>query len=73
MTRKVQVFAVIRVDDFTSGDNALAVPEIVPTQAEAEAEVARLSELNRDKECHYFWLATRFYPDGRSATVGPRD
>jgi hypothetical protein len=73
MARKVQVFAVLRVDEFATGDDALAVTEILPTQPEAEAEVARLNDLNRTKRCHYFWLATRFYPEGRAGTDAPRD
>lgn len=40
---KVQVFAIVRVDDFLSGDHAIAVTAIVPSWEEAESEVARLA------------------------------
>jgi hypothetical protein len=73
MTRKVQVFAVIRIDDGVTGDDALAVTEVLPTQADAEVEVGRLNELNAAKGARYFWLATRFYPEGRIVTAPPRD
>lgn len=63
------VYAVVRVDlykrlvdPFT---NAITVKEILPTQAEAEKEVARLMELNKDKEVVYFWQTTRYFPEGR--------
>ena len=35
------------------------VKEIVMTQELAEKEVARLTELQKDKDCEYFWQATR--------------
>lgn len=71
---KAQVFAVIRIDDFdTVVDKAnihlrITVKEILPTQQDAVAEVERLNGLNEGSEAHYFWQATRYYPNGRSRT-----
>ena len=66
-----QVYAVIRVDnigDIVDRTNALTlinVKEILPSQEDAEVEVERLNILNGDKGVHYFWQATRYFPDGR--------
>jgi len=71
--QKIQVFAVIRVDDVAEFgvDNAdiqrrVTVKQVLPTLQEAEAEVERLNSLNEDKGAYYFWQTTRFYPNGRS-------
>ena len=63
MKRQQQAFAVVRVDAYLPVDcawqNKITVKEIVPTQEKAEAEVARLTRLNADKGCIYFWMYTR--------------
>lgn len=46
----------------------ITVKEVLPTAAEAEAEVARLNLANADKDCLYFSAITRYYPEGRSAS-----
>lgn len=69
--RKVQVYGVVRVDDYLEGEDAITVMEVLPTPGEAKAEVERLNLLNADKHCHYFYLATRFYPDGRVGEATP--
>jgi len=28
-------------------------------------EVVRLNQVNAAKSCEYFWLSSRYYPDGR--------
>ena len=68
MTEKIHVYAVVRVDDFNAefGDGAISIKEILPTMEEAVAEVGRLNKLNADKECHYFWRMTRYFPQGRN-------
>ena len=56
-------FAVIRLDKFLVGSgplsSAITVKEVVLTKEEAEAEVRRLSAVNREKDCQYFWQITR--------------
>lgn len=68
MREKIHVYAVIRIDDFNAefGDNAISIKEILPTMEEAIQEVERLNKLNAEKECHYFWRMTRYFPQGRS-------
>jgi hypothetical protein len=59
--RNTPVYAVVRIDDYPSGtlENNITIKEIVWSLAAAEAEVARLNELNRSKGCKYFWQSTR--------------
>lgn len=40
--------------------------EVVPTEAEAEAEVARLTALNAGKGCTYFFQSAKLYLDGEA-------
>ncbi len=64
------VFAVIRHDTYKLAvdiRNAVTIVAIVPTANEAKDEVDRLSDLNEDKSCEYFWQSARYYPEGRSA------
>ena len=68
---KLQVYAVVRIDSDVPGDDAIAVPEVLPTLDQADAEVARLNGLNGGKGTRYFWLATRFYPEGRAKASPP--
>jgi hypothetical protein len=44
----------------------VVIKEVLPTIAEAIAEVKRLNDLNGDQHCVYFWQGTRWFPDGRS-------
>ena len=66
-----EVFAILRWDGFHGPNTApqvlVTVKEVVRSQALAEAEVARLSALNEAKGMHYWWEATRLFPEGRSA------
>jgi hypothetical protein len=66
----VPAYAIVRCDDGASPEAELAsiisVVAVVPTQAEAAAEVDRLSHVNADKRCRYFWAYARYYPDGRA-------
>ncbi len=61
------MFAVVRDDPDAPPEARFAVKEVVWTQGEAEAEVARLSALNGHLGCRYTWQATRLYPPGTSA------
>ena len=65
---KVQVYAVVRVDDSQSTEDAITVKEILPTMEEAAQEAERLNALNSDKGARYFWQATRYFPEGRKET-----
>jgi len=46
--------------------NLITVVAVVPTVAEADAEVSRLHEINGD-HATYFRAYTRWYPAGRQA------
>ena len=66
MSDKIQVYAIVRIDPSDSIEDAIAVTAILPTLEEAAREVARLKNLNKDKDAHYFWRATRYFPTGKS-------
>jgi hypothetical protein len=68
MSDKINLYAVIRVDEFdsVSGDEGITIKEILPTLEEAVQEVERLNKLQADKRCHYFWRLGRYYPQGRT-------
>ena len=66
---RIQVFAILRIDEsFSSPEEKVTVKEILPSESEAEGEVARLNRLNQDKGAKYVWRATRYYPYGRKAS-----
>ena len=70
MNPKTEAYAVIRYDRWAeahTSDLALLIKivAVVPNQAEAEAEVARLSEVNADKGAEYLWQYAPYFPDGR--------
>ena len=67
MSEKINLYVVIRVDEFesVSGDDLITVKEIHPTLEEAIAEVERLNRLQEGKRCHYFWRLGRYFPQGR--------
>jgi DNA-binding PadR family transcriptional regulator len=65
---KETVYAIVRIDRYVSNSaDSITVKEIVRSQAIAESEVERLNRINADKECLYFWQATRLFPADRSA------
>ena len=65
MRERIQVYAIIRIDQHDSIKDSVTVTAILPTMREADAEVARLNELNRDKGASYYWLATRYFTKGK--------
>jgi hypothetical protein len=68
VNRKVLLHAVVRHDEYAREiANAVTVVAVVPTKAEAVAEVDRLNDLNAGKRCRYFWTPAKYYPDGRDA------
>ena len=72
MDRKIQVYAVLRCDDYMKEiEDAVTVKEILPTWEEAVAEVKRLNELKDGKGSRYFCQTTRYFPDGRKADTTP--
>ena len=64
MTERVEdvepAYAIVRVDhDAPSDEERFTVRRIVWDEELAETEVQRLSQLNADKSCGYFWQYTR--------------
>ena len=60
MTDVDPAYAIVRIDeDAPSDELRFTVRRIVWDEALAEAEVRRLSEVNADKSCRYFWQYTR--------------
>jgi hypothetical protein len=63
---KTQVYAIVRLDDsMISLEEGISVKEVVWSLEEAEAEVARLNELNGSKGSKYFFRTTRLIGDRR--------
>lgn len=65
MREKLEVYAVVRIEQRDSLEDGIAVKAILPTMEEAVSEVARLNELNKDKDSYYFWRTTRYFPNGK--------
>lgn len=66
MDTEFQVYAVVRVDEYSSGRDAMTVKEVLPTMEGAEKEVERLNRANGDRGRYYFWQTTRCFPEGRA-------
>jgi hypothetical protein len=60
---RAHLYAIVRVEldagDETPWEHRITVKEIVADADQADAEVRRLNELNRDKKCYYFSTITR--------------
>jgi hypothetical protein len=53
-------YAIVRVDrDAAADEDRFTVRRIVWDEQIAESEVRRLTELNADESCAYFWQYTR--------------
>jgi hypothetical protein len=54
-------YAIIRLDldPVYTDEDRYTVKRVVWSEDEADAEVARLNEVNADKNCRYFWQYTR--------------
>ena len=54
-------YAIIRLDldPIYSEEDRYTVKRVMWSEVEAAAEVARLNEVNADKNCRYFWQYTR--------------
>lgn len=84
--RKRRVYAVVRIDrDFlnagspgngpSDGLGGVTVTQVLPSAEEAASEVRRLNALGAERrhvpESHaYYWMATRYFPDGRAGVQG---
>ena len=68
-----QVWAVVRFDEGVDDPSlAFTVKEVVRDQALAEAEAARLNQVNSDKGCRYWATPTRLFPEGTAAGASAR-
>jgi hypothetical protein len=62
---EAHVYAIVRFDyfhhdlDAENVENAISITKVVWDMDTAQAEVARLNEVNKDKDCIYFWQTTR--------------
>ncbi len=80
-TKWKNVYAVVRRDrypghefdpdessppEICGGEYSYTVKEVVLTVELAQQEVDRLNQVNRNKNCRYFWEGTHFFPDGSS-------
>ena len=63
---KVQVFAVIRIDNSSHTDQDVTIKEILPTMEEATEEVERLNSINEHRGSRYFCQPTRYFPAGKN-------
>lgn len=64
----VRAFAIARVDLAQLGiepELSIKVVEVLPDEESADAEAARLNQLNQGKGSKYLIQATRWYPKGR--------
>jgi hypothetical protein len=54
-------YAIIRLDldPIYTEEDRYTVKRVMWSEEEAVAEVARLNEVNADKNCRYFWQYTR--------------
>lgn len=66
--KRIQVYAVVRIDDGRLAEDNITVKEILPTMQEAFEEVERLNGLNSAKGARYFWQATRYFPEGKKTS-----
>lgn len=72
---KRHVYPIVRIEIDrlrVSGDDldGVDIPVVLTTEAEAEAEAARLNALNGSKGYRYFAWLSRFYPEGRANQDG---
>lgn len=57
------------VDPSSLADRSIAevtVTSVVPSAEAAIEEVDRLNRLNSAKGARYYWMATRYYPEGKA-------
>lgn len=49
----------------------ISVKEVLASEEEADAEVARLNRLSEDRDVLYFAALARYYPKGRAVNKDP--
>jgi hypothetical protein len=62
------VYPIVRIDtpiDQTDPTKAITVVKVLTSQSDAEAEVSRLSQVNADKSCRYFYCTSRLIDQGQ--------
>lgn len=72
--RIAPAFVVIRLESDAIKEHEVTVKEVVSTEAEARAEVARLNRIRRDDAYRYVWQTTRWVAAGASEedeSLGP--
>jgi len=55
------VYAIVRFDLNQSGEHSAIVVKVIPSEALAEKEAARLNKVNKGKQCLYKVQTTRFW------------
>ena len=62
------VYPIVRIDipiDQTDPTQKVTVVKVLTSQSEAEDEVSRLSEVNANKKCVYFYCTSRLIEQGQ--------
>jgi hypothetical protein len=62
------VYPIVRIDtpiDQTDPTQKITVVKVLTSQSDAEAEVLRLSRVNADKGCLYFYCTSRLIDQGQ--------
>ena len=62
------VYPIVRIDppiDNTDPTHKIMAVKVLTSQSDAEAEVSRLSEINADKSCRYFYCTSRLIEQGQ--------
>jgi hypothetical protein len=62
------VYPLVRIDtpiDQTDPTQKITVVKVLTSQSDAEAEVSRLSHVNADKSCLYFYCTSRLIEQGQ--------
>jgi hypothetical protein len=62
------VYPIVRIDtpiDQTDPTKTITVVKVLTSQSDAEAEVSRLSQVNAEKSCRYFYCTSRLVDQGQ--------
>jgi len=66
-SRYEHVYPIVRVDLYidaqVSPEHAFSIVKVLTSKAAAELETARLIDLNKGKECKYFFAVSRLVPE----------
>jgi hypothetical protein len=67
-SKYLHVYPIVRIDtpiDQTDPAKTITVVKVLTSQSDAEAEVSRLSQVNADKSCLYFYCTSRMIEHGQ--------